>query len=270
MSASVDGRPDAAPVIRIDRLGHAYQPGRWVFMGYTLDIPRGAVFSILGPNGRGKSTLLHILLGLLKPTAGSVRVSGRMAFVPQLFQVAFDYSMSQMVMMGRARRIGLFRQPSPQDGRIVIAALERFGLVDLADRPFHELSGGQRQLVIFARALVAEAEILLLDEPTSSLDIKNQGLVLDWMARLVREEGLTVVFTTHHPHHALAVADQSLLMLEDGKFLCGNSDGVLTEENLHALYGSPIKRLQFEYQGCNIDTFAPVFLPPRARPGPRS
>ncbi len=97
--------------------------------------------------------------------------------------------------------------------------------------------------MIFARALVAEAEILLLDEPTSSLDIRNQVLVLDWMARLAREEGLTVVFTTHHPHHALAAADEALLMLDESKFVCGDVDSVLTEANLHLLYGSPIKTI---------------------------
>src|SRR5208283_4856785 len=125
--------------------------------------------------GRGKTTLLKILLGALKPSQGRLSVSGHMSFVPQLFHVSFDYSTLDMVLMGRARKIGLFSQPSPRDRRAALEALDRFGMSDFADRPFHELSGGQRQLAIFARALVAEARILILDEPTSALDLKNQA-----------------------------------------------------------------------------------------------
>lgn len=250
--------------MRFDALGHAYRPDRWVFRHCSGTIGRGRVFSLLGPNGRGKTTLLKILLGVLTPTAGTVAVSGRTAFVPQLFQVGFDYSVLDMVVMGRARKIGLFSQPARADAEAALAGLERFGLAGMADRPFHELSGGQRQMVIFARALVAEADILVLDEPTSALDLKNQALILDWIARLSRDDGLTVVFTTHHPHHALAVADDALLMLSEAEFACGPTAEVLTEENLHALYGVPLRRLAFEHGGRVVETFAPVlhFLSP--------
>jgi iron complex transport system ATP-binding protein len=164
-----------------------------------------------------------------------------------------------MVLMGRGRKFGLFSQPGREDEAAALAALDRFGLADLAPRPFHELSGGQRQMVIFARALVAEAPIVILDEPTSSLDLKNQALVLDWISRLAQEDGLTVVFTTHHPHHALAVADHALLMLGESEFACGGADDVLTETNLQALYGVPLRRIAFEHGGMQAETFAPVF-----------
>jgi iron complex transport system ATP-binding protein len=115
---------------------------------------------------------------VLKPTEGTFHTRGRIAFVPQLFQVSFDYSALDMVLMGRARKVGLFSQPTPEDEKAALAALERFGMADLAGRPFHEMSGGQRQLVIFARALVAEADVLILDEPTSALDLRNQQVIL--------------------------------------------------------------------------------------------
>jgi len=240
-------------------LSHAYLPGRWVFRDYAAQIAKGGVFAILGPNGRGKTTLLKLMLGVLKPTLGELSVQGRIAFVPQLFQVSFDYSVLDMVLMGRAQKIGLFAQPGIADEQAALAALERFHLAALAERPFHSLSGGQRQMVIFARALVAEADILILDEPTSALDLKNQALVLDWIARLSRDDGLTVVFTTHHPHHALAVADHALLMLGETAFACGPVAEVLTEEHLHRLYGVDMRKVDFEHQGRQLHSFVPVF-----------
>jgi iron complex transport system ATP-binding protein len=182
-------------------------------------------------------------------------VKGHLAFVPQLFQVSFDYSALDMVLMGRAKKVGLFSQPTHKDEEATLAALDRFGMANLAARPFHEMSDGQRQLVIFARALVAEAEVLILDEPTSALDLKNQALVLDWIATLSRKEGLTIIMTTHHP---LAIADDALLMLGESDYAAGCVAEVLTEKNLAALYGVALKRVVFEHQGRSIETFAPI------------
>jgi ABC-type cobalamin/Fe3+-siderophores transport systems, ATPase components len=245
-------------VVSIENLSFAYPQGPLIFNGYSLEIESGSVFAVLGPNGRGKTTLLKVLLGLLKPQAGRCEVSGRTALVPQLFQVTFSFSVLDMVLMGRAKKIGLFGRPGKTDAEAALAALSRFGLADLAGRSFFQLSGGQRQLIILARALVAEADILVLDEPTSALDLKNQSLVLQWMERLAREDGLTVIFSTHHPHHALAAADQSLLMLDEKRYYCGTAKEVLTEANLWELYGLPMKYLEFEHEGRTVSTLAPV------------
>jgi iron complex transport system ATP-binding protein len=247
------------PAISVRDVGYFYRPGQWVFRRLEASVSRGRIFALLGPNGRGKTTLLHLLIGALKPREGSVAVNGRIAFVPQLFQVSFDYCALDMVLMGRAKKIGLFSQPSRLDEEAALAALDRFGMADLANRPFHEMSGGQRQLVIFARALVADAEILILDEPTSALDLKNQALVLDWVGALSRNDGLTIILTTHHPHHALAVADDALLMMGEAVYAAGPAAEVLTEQNLTALYGVALKRIAFEHAGRRIETFAPIF-----------
>jgi iron complex transport system ATP-binding protein len=251
--------------VQIKGLGHAYRPGNWIFRGYTAEVERGSIFGLLGPNGAGKTTLLKVLLNMLKPAEGTAIVDGRTAFVPQLFVVTFDYSVLDMVLMGRARHVGLFSQPSAKDEEAAMAALDRFGIAHFAWRPFHELSGGERQLVIFARALVSEAGILILDEPTSALDLKNQILVLNWIKRLSHQDGLTVVFTTHHPHHALAIADNALLMLGGTRFACGPANEVLTEENLHALYDVDMKLLPFEHKGQPHKTLVPV-LPYSSEP----
>jgi iron complex transport system ATP-binding protein len=239
-------------------LGYAYHPGKWIFRNYAASVAKGTIFAVLGPNGRGKTTLLKLLLGALKPTAGRLSVNGHFAFVPQLFHVSFDYSVLDMVLMGRAKKIGLFSQPTPADEDAALAALDRFGIASFAPRPFHELSGGERQLVVFARALVAEADILILDEPTSALDLKNQSIVLDWIAKLSRTDDLTIIVTTHHPHHALAVADDVLLMMGETAFVCGPTADVLTENNLSALYGVPLRRVTFEHGGKAVETVAPV------------
>lgn len=255
------------PAISFVDLGFYYRPGHFVLRHLDAVVPRGTVFTILGPNGRGKTTLLHLLIGALSPREGALKVMGRVAFVPQLFQVSFDYTALDMALMGRARRIGLFSQPTKEDEKAALAALNRLGVADLADRPFHELSGGQRQLVIFARALVAEAEILVLDEPTSALDLENQSLVLDHIRAFAREDGLTVVMTTHHPHHALAVSDIALLMRGEGDYVTGSADDILSEENLTSLYGVPLKRIAYEHEGARQETIAPVMIAPRPREG---
>jgi len=245
--------------IAFEGLGFSYQLGIAVLQGYRGKLERGKVLAVLGPNGCGKTTLLKLLIGALTPREGSLRVEGRVAFVPQLFQVSFPYSVLDMVLMGRAHRVGLFSTPSLRDEKAALEALDKLGMAGLAGRSFEELSGGQRQLVIFARALATEADILVLDEPTSALDLRNQGIILGWIRRLSRAEGLSVVITTHHPHHAHAVADTTMLMMGSQESLCGPTDDVVTEKNLLRLYGVVLKRVQFEVAGRSIETFVPVY-----------
>jgi len=240
------------------RLGHAYSPESWVFRGYAASVERGQIMAILGPNGRGKTTLLKLLLGAMRPTEGHLQVNGRCAFVPQIFQTTFDFRCFDMVLMGRARRVGLLSHPKWQDEAAAFAAMERVGVAHLAERSFHELSGGQRQPVIFARAIAAEADILILDEPTSALDLENQAQVLRLIHQLSRQDGLTILMTTHHPHHAHAVADRALLMFGSEAFETGPAREILTASTLSRLYGTPMAEVDFTYHGQSIQTLVPV------------
>ncbi len=228
-------------IIELADLGHAYIRDDWLFRHCTLSLAKGEVLAILAPNGRGKTTLLKILLGALHPTEGAAVLRGSAAFVPQLFQVSFDYTSLDMVLMGRARKVGLFSQPGADDIAAAGAALEKMEIAHLKSRPFHELSGGERQLVILARTLVSDSDILILDEPTSALDLSNQATVLERIGDLAKKDGMTVVMTTHHPHHALAVADSALLMFGQAEFLAGRADEVLREDLLSKLYSVPIE-----------------------------
>lgn len=253
-------------VIRCTDLGYFYRPNEWVFRGYNLEIAKGSVIAVLGPNGAGKTTLLKILLGLLPPRQGTVEVSMYPGFVPQISDVTFDYSVNDMVLMGRARSVALWRSPGAEDRRLVNEVLEHFGLTPLARRPFHELSGGQRQLVIIARALVAGAEILILDEPTASLDFANQRMILEWIEKLSRERNLTVLFTTHDPYHASVVADQVLLMNGPSDFIFGPSAEVLNDANLQSLYGVDMRTVSFLHNGLDMTAILPV-LTSRSKSG---
>lgn len=229
---------DAA--VELIDLSFAYRPGEWILRHVSASLPKRSVTALLGPNGRGKTTLLKLLLGILVPGEGKLALNGRAAFVPQLFRTAFAYTVLDMVLMGRARQIGLWSQPSLEDEAAAFAALERFGLADLASRPFDQISGGQRQLAILARAIVADAEVIVLDEPCSALDMRNQALVLEWIGRLADDHGLTVLFSTHAPQHASAMADHVMMLFGPEDYVIGGTDEVLTESNLERLYEVPV------------------------------
>ena len=231
---------------------------RVVIRDYSLRVEPGSVVAILGANGVGKTTLLSALVGLLKPSAGSIRVSGKIGFVPQLFQAAFAYSVLDIVLMGRARQIGLLRSPSTGDFELARQYLALMGVGHLEERNFNTLSGGQRQLVVIAQALVSECTILILDEPCSALDYKNQATVMSALRALNRDHQQTIIFTTHAPQHGLEVADHVLLMKDATSYTYGAMDDVLTPDNLSDLYGVAIDRADFA--GSGRFTLAPRFV----------
>ena len=228
-----------------------------VIEGYSLVVGRASVLAILGANGVGKTTLLDCIVGLLRPSAGNVRVDGGVGFVAQLFHSTFSYSVLDIVLMGRARHIGLFGAPSAIDYAVARKYLDIIGVRALEDRSFNRLSGGQRQLVLIAQALASECEVLVLDEPCSPLDYRNQEIVIDLLRSLNRDYGLTIVFTTHAPQHALAMASEVLLMRDRTRYRHGPTEDVLTAENLTELYGVRIDRARFD--GSQSYTFAPTF-----------
>lgn len=224
-------------------------PGVEVGSGISLQAGPGAVLCLLGPNGSGKTTLLKTVLGLLAPRAGEVRLDGallatlsrrdiarRAAYVPQAHAAPFAFDVEQVVMMGRTALLGTFAQPGAADRTAATRALERLGIGELAALDYTRLSGGQRQLVLIARALAQDAALLVMDEPTASLDFGNQARVLSVISDLAAG-GLTVLFTTHDPDHAFAVGTD-VVLLDDGRVVAsGAPREVLTPGTLSGVYG---------------------------------
>ncbi len=225
-----------------------------LFEKLSFSLARGQTLVLLGRNGRGKTTLLKCMAGVLTPTQGTISCGGAAGHVPQSFSTPFDYSARDIVLTARARHISLFSKPGSKDHAHVDAAIERVGIGHLAGRAIATLSGGERQLALIARAIASEAEILLLDEPAASLDFHNQAAMLAMLARLSEERGLTVVMTTHEPAHAVEIADRVLLLHGGAHYEEGPVSEICTEEKLTALYGLPMKRLDFEWQGGPAQT----------------
>jgi len=228
-----------------------------ILENYSLSVAPGGVLAILGANGVGKTTLLNCIVGLCRPSAGTASSRGRIGYVPQLFHSRFAFSVLDIVLMGRARQIGLFGAPRAKDYTVAQKYLGLMKVGHLRDRPFNELSGGQRQLVMIAQALSSECDILILDEPCSALDYKNQSIVIDTLRELNSTMGLTIVFSTHAPQHGLEIATHVLLMKDLSRYEHGTVEDVLTAENLSTLYDVAIAKAAFTRGGKF--TFAPYF-----------
>lgn len=241
---------------------------RPVFTGLNFSVGDGEILSILGPNGTGKTTLLKCLLGIHEISEGALLFNGKepkpgkcahyLGYVPQSHQSVFQYTVIEMVLMGRTRYIGRFSSPTREDREISKKALDTVGMADFADRIFTELSGGERQMVLIARALASEPDGIIFDEPTSALDYRNQYRVLDLMISLKREQKISIIMTTHQPEHALYVSDKVLLMNSDGNSCFGETDQVLSEENLNRTYGMEIGIFTVPHHNTRIKTIVPL------------
>jgi iron complex transport system ATP-binding protein len=216
----------------------------------TVRVERGHVVGILGPNGSGKTTLLRLLAGMLRPESGTVTLNGTdiatlaraalarsIAVVPQETHLAFDYSVLEIALMGRYPHLGTFELEGPRDLAIAREALEATGTLALERRSFATLSGGEKQRVVIASALAQQAEILLLDEPTASLDLGYQFDIAALLARLSRDRQITIVVATHDLNFAAGLCS-SIVMLSEGRVVAaGRTDDTLTSMSIQALYG---------------------------------
>jgi iron complex transport system ATP-binding protein len=250
--------PKAGAVIEVEGAGVAFGE-TWIVRHLSFAIARGEILAVLGRNGQGKTTLLRALLGLQPLSEGTARIGGSVGYVPQRASLPFAYSVLDVVLMGRARHLGMFAAPGRADHAAARAALQALGMLGFATRRIDQLSGGEQQLVLIARALASECDALILDEPTSALDFRNQDLILSTIRQVSRQHGLTIVFASHYPQHALHVGDKALLMQGVGDYAYGEVETVMSEEALGRLYDIPIRRVSLARDGRQVTSMVPVF-----------
>ena len=237
-------------MIRVENLSFSYDR-RQVLRDVSFSAEKGDFLAVLGPNGVGKSTLFRCVLGILKGYSGKISIDGRdihemsrremagqMSYIPQNHGTAFAYSVLDTVLMGTTHELGTFSSPKAVQVRQAQEALEQVGIANLAERKFTQLSGGEKQLVMIARALSQQAGLLMMDEPTSSLDYGNREKILGLLKDLT-EQGYSVILSSHDPQHALSYSNK-VLALHDGSVAAfGKTAEVLTTELLQKLYGIP-------------------------------
>lgn len=244
-----------------------YGMGRTLFKDLSFSVGDGEILTILGPNGVGKTTLLKCVTTIFEWKKGATYLDGnslkdmesaqiwkKIGYVPQSHGVVFSYTVMEMVLMGRAPYLGIFSTPGEKDKAIARASLATVGIEHLANKSCAEISGGEMQLVLIARALTSEPEILILDEPESHLDFKNQLLTLGILEKIAREKEISCIINTHYPEHALRISDKTLMLGKNKKHIFGKTEDIITEDNLRKFFDVDVRILPFENKGITMKT----------------
>ena len=257
-------------ILKIEGGCFGYKGGPRILEDINIELDRGEILAVLGPNGAGKTTLLRCMMDMIHWDSGRSLLDGediskmpasrlwrKMAYVPQARSAAATYTAFQTVLLGRSSRIGVFSSPKEIDIKAAEDAMKRLGIYQLADQPCYALSGGELQMVLIARALATEAELLVLDEPESNLDFKNQIVVLDAVSSLAKD-GVACIFNTHYPAHALQRADKSLLLNKGGMSIYGPTKYVVSEDDIRSIFGVNAIVGDFGDPGSSIQSVVPV------------
>jgi iron complex transport system ATP-binding protein len=236
-------------MINVEKASFYYDSEKVLFKDLSLRLEKNKTLAILGPNGIGKTTLLRCLMRFLRLKNGSIYINGAdnrsmadslfwrtVSYVPQAKNMVFGYSVLNMIMMGRCPYIGMGRLPKKEDLSAAEEAMVSLGLEHLAERSCTSLSGGELQMTLIARALVKKPSLLIMDEPESNLDMKNQLRILEIIQTLKGEQNLTIILNTHFPTHAMRVADKVLLMGDD-RYLYDDTPAAITEKNIMEYFG---------------------------------
>ncbi|WP_172135905.1 ABC transporter ATP-binding protein [Adlercreutzia sp. ZJ473] len=239
-------------MLDVSNLRFSYRRGREVLKGVSFSIDRGEILCLLGSNGTGKTTLLRCLLGFEKPDGGRILVDGEdvtrmrlerraryLAYVPQSTSIAFPYTAREVVLMGRVAHLATGASHTARDMQVVDEAMERLQIAHLAECRYQEMSGGERQMVLVARALAQDARLLVMDEPTANLDYHNQVKILTALKYLAGQ-GLGILMTSHYPDHAFLACTKAALMKGGALVDVGPPDDIVTSESLTNLYDTPV------------------------------
>lgn len=259
-------------MIKVNNVSFAFEDKNYLFQNLNFHIGEGETLAILGANGVGKTTLLRCLMRFLKFHTGEMQINDistcklndmefwkLISYVPQAKHHEFGYSVLNMVVMGRTQYLRFGQMPRKQDYDAAKNVLKDLGLEEFENRSCNTLSGGQLQMVLIARALVKEPKILIMDEPESNLDMKNQLKVLEIIDYLSHKKGLTVIINTHFPAHALRCADKTLLMGKE-EYIFAETQKVITSENIEKYFEITSKILDVEVNNKSYSGIIPIGL----------
>lgn len=240
-------------------------------INFTLE--RGQIMAILGPNGAGKTTLLKCITGLNEWRKGATFIDDkplksipqkqlwkRVGYVPQAHKMVFGFSIEELVVMGRAPYISSISKPRKEDYAKAHAALEEVGILHLAQKSCNAVSGGELQLALIARTLVADPEVLILDEPESHLDIQKQVVILETLKKLAKNHNISCIINTHYPNHAFYLADQVLMIAKEKKAVIGTVAEVMTESRMKEYFNIDLRKLIFDEEDLLFETMVPLAL----------
>lgn len=235
-----------------------------IIKNISFSIKSGEILCILGPNGVGKTTLFKTILGFLKLQSGEIlldnenisswpkkRLAKTISYVPQAHTPPFPFSVLDVVLMGRCAHLDMFASPSKKDREIADEAINTLQISHLKNSIYTEISGGERQLVLIARAVAQQAKIMVMDEPTSNLDFGNQIRVLQQINNL-KSKGFGIIMTSHFPDHAFLCSTKTALIQKNNKFIIGDVDEVITEDNLKSAYGINVKIISLKNKNGEI------------------
>jgi iron complex transport system ATP-binding protein len=259
-------------VLSVKGLSFYYHPDRIILKDISFVLESHDILCLLGPNGTGKTTLLRCLLSLNKMKSGRIDIDGfdltrtsakkraqMMAYVPQATTMAFPYEAKEVVLMGRVAHLATGKRPTKKDRMIAEEAMDKLGILHMSRYLFNEMSGGEKQMVLVARALAQQAQILIMDEPTANLDYCNQIRMLQVIKALAKR-GYSILMTSHFPDHAFLACNKAVLMRDGIVMAQGIPEAVVTTENLTKLYATPVSvtEARLEEQDKFIKVCVPV------------
>ena len=260
-------------ILEVENGCFGYPKQEEILKNINLHLEKGHILSVLGPNGIGKTTLLKCMIGLLPWTSGRSILNGTdlckmkskdiwntISYIPQAHSFSFSYTGLEMVMLGRSSHLGLFEQPGAQEIEMAEAMMEKVGITRLAGKDCNRMSGGELQMVLIARALINEPELIILDEPETGLDFHNQILVLNIIERLAHEEGISAIMNTHYPTNAMSIADETFMMNRKGDRFYGTTDSILNEQNISRSFDVNVIVDEVSYKDRLIRNIIPVSL----------
>ncbi len=260
-------------ILEVQNGSFGYPKAPVILDNINLSLDEGHILAILGPNGIGKTTLLKCMIGLLPWRTGNTLLYGKdlhtmkprdvwstISYIPQSHGFAFSYTGLEMVLLGRSAHLGLFEQPGKAEMEMAQAMMERIGISHLANKDCNQMSGGELQMVLIARALINDPKLIILDEPETGLDFHNQILILNIVERLAHEEGISAIINTHYPTNAMSIADEALMLNRKGKLFYGAAADILTEENISFCFDVDVVVSELIYESRKIRSIVPVAI----------